>query len=256
MKGLTPGATALSYIRDQFQRFNEAQSWEGIMPRRNYVLPRRFWCSGIAALTFAISTQGFAEDGPSRSAFVRALRPIPSALQGGHQGLPTAGASLPAAASPTYRINDSHAVRSPASKRAGVKNAGEQNLVRLPGCPVNAEPDTSPMIGFKVAFEFGSAQIKPESLETLRNLGKALNRNLTDQGRFEIQGHTDAVGTLAYNEQLSLLRAEAVKDFLIQEMSVSAERLVITGKAYCQPVDPQQPYAAENRRVVVLNQSG
>ena len=31
------------------------------------------------------------------------------------------------------------------------------------------------MIDFKVAFEFGSAELKPESTETLRRLGKALN---------------------------------------------------------------------------------
>ena len=72
---------------------------------------------------------------------------------------------------------------------------------------------------------------------------------------FEIEGHTDAVGSFAYNEQLSQARAEAVKDFLIKEMSVAPERLKVVGRAFCEPANPGNPYAAENRRVVVVNQS-
>ena len=110
-------------------------------------------------------------------------------------------------------------------------------------------------MGFKIAFEFGSAQLKPETLDTLRNLGKALNENLGDRKLFEIEGHTDAVGSLAYNSELSRLRAEAVKDFLVRQMGVSTERLAIAGRGFCAPANPRDPYAAENRRVVVINQA-
>ena len=111
------------------------------------------------------------------------------------------------------------------------------------------------MVGFKVEFEFGSAQLKPASVTVLRELGKALNGGLSDQKMFEIEGHTDAVGSFAYNEQLSQARAEAVKEFLIKEMSVAPERLKVVGRAFCEPVNPGNPYAAENRRVIVINQS-
>ena len=109
------------------------------------------------------------------------------------------------------------------------------------------------MRSFKVEFEFGSAQLKPEAVETLQNLGKALNEGLHDQKSFELDGHTDATGTLPYNEELSRLRAEAVKDFLVQKMGVAADRLKVVGKAFCDPADPAHPYGAENRRVVVIN---
>ena len=38
-------------------------------------------------------------------------------------------------------------------------------------------------------------------------------------------------------------------------MSVAPERLKVVGRAFCEPVNPGNPYAAENRRVIVINQS-
>jgi outer membrane protein OmpA-like peptidoglycan-associated protein len=120
-----------------------------------------------------------------------------------------------------------------------------------------AAPESAdkPAIGFKVEFEFGSAQLKPEAIGVLRELGKALNGGLGDQKLFEIEGHTDAVGTFAYNEQLSQARADAVREFLVKEMSVAPERLRVVGRAFCDPADPKNPTGAGNRRVVVVNQS-
>ena len=46
-----------------------------------------------------------------------------------------------------------------------------------------------------ITFEFGSAQLRPESVETLRNLGNALNQELKDEKAFVIEGHTDRTGT-------------------------------------------------------------
>ena len=77
------------------------------------------------------------------------------------------------------------------------------------------------MIDFKVEFEFGSAQLKAESVQTLSVLGKALNAGLRDQKLFKIEGHTDAVGSLTYNERLSEMRAAAVREFLVRDMGVS-----------------------------------
>jgi outer membrane protein OmpA-like peptidoglycan-associated protein len=106
-----------------------------------------------------------------------------------------------------------------------------------------------------ITFEFGSAQLKPEGVDTLRNLGKALNEDLGDQKVFAIQGHTDATGTLDYNQELSRLRAQAVKEFLVREMGVAETRLEIVGKGPCELANPRDPYAGENRRVVVINQT-
>jgi outer membrane protein OmpA-like peptidoglycan-associated protein len=104
-----------------------------------------------------------------------------------------------------------------------------------------------------ITFEFGSAQLRSESIDTLRNLGNALNQQLKDEKLFVIEGHTDKAGTRAYNDELSKRRADAVKDYLVRELGVSADRLQTVGKGFSEPADPRHPYAGENRRVVVVN---
>jgi OmpA-OmpF porin, OOP family len=123
----------------------------------------------------------------------------------------------------------------------------------LPAHPA-ATATASPSLTFStITFEFGSARLRPESVETLRNLGNALNQELKDEKAFVIEGHTDRTGTRSYNDALSKHRADAVKEYLVNEMGVSAERLQTVGKGYSEPIDPKHPYAAANRRVVMIN---
>jgi outer membrane protein OmpA-like peptidoglycan-associated protein len=117
-----------------------------------------------------------------------------------------------------------------------------------------AKRAATPKIGLDtIQFEFGSDRLKPEAIGTLRNLGNALNEELKEQKLFLVEGHTDAVGSRAYNVELSDRRAEAVKDYLVREMGVSPDRLRTAGKGSSEPAAPKNPYGAENRRVVVVN---
>jgi len=117
-----------------------------------------------------------------------------------------------------------------------------------------AKPPAPPKIGLDtIQFEFNSDRFKPEAIETLRNLGKALNEELKDQNLFLVEGHTDAVGSRGYNAALSDRRAQAVKDYLVREMGVSSDRLKTVGRGSSDPVVSKNPYAAQNRRVVVVN---
>ena len=98
-----------------------------------------------------------------------------------------------------------------------------------------------------------STQLTPGSIETLRNLGNALNRELADQKAFLIEGHTDASGGLKYNMVLSRRRADAVKNYLVGKMHVAPGRLQTVGKGPTEPLNPADPNAPENRRVVFVN---
>lgn len=193
----------------------------------------------------------FAQSAPTQAAIADALRPIPEALR-----CCTSGLEIREVERPAITVFGS----APRRNRNIVKHdpvVTPEARANLPGCLVPASKTNKPGASFStITFEFGSAQLKPETLDTLRNLGKALNQDLGDQQLFVIEGHTDAVGTIAYNEELSKLRAEAVKDFLVNEMGVASERLDVVGKAYCDPANPQDPRGAVNRRVVVINQSG
>jgi outer membrane protein OmpA-like peptidoglycan-associated protein len=218
----------------------------------------KFLAPGIVTLAMAAATPSFGQTGLSQSDFAQALRAIPRVLQVGHSGLPTIGRAARAEASTIFPAAETASAEWSRSRTGyrGIHRIAQSMPAAAPqGCPAPTEADGKPMIGFKVEFEFGSAQLKPVSLETLRNLGKALNEDLTDQNRFEIEGHTDAVGSLSYNEQLSMARAEAVKEFLIRDVGVAPERLAVSGKGFCELADPNHPYGAANRRVVVLNQS-
>ena len=66
-----------------------------------------------------------------------------------------------------------------------------------------------------IYFDFDKATFKTESYTELNKLEAMLvqNRGMT----VEIAGHTDAIGTKEYNQQLSLKRAQAVKDYLTKK---------------------------------------
>ncbi len=58
---------------------------------------------------------------------------------------------------------------------------------------------------------------------------------------------------MAIQQVLSQRRADAVKDYLVHEERVAPARLQAVGKGPSEPVNPADPYARENRRVVVIN---
>jgi outer membrane protein OmpA-like peptidoglycan-associated protein len=130
----------------------------------------------------------------------------------------------------------------------------------LPTTGADAKPATSaaaPNMTFQtITFEFGSAALTPASIKTLENLGNALTQGLKDEKAFMIEGHTDRVGSREYNDKLSLDRAQSVKAYLVKEFGIEADKLQIMGKGFTDPANPQNPYAGENRRVVIVNIGG
>jgi outer membrane protein OmpA-like peptidoglycan-associated protein len=64
-----------------------------------------------------------------------------------------------------------------------------------------------------------------------------------------VEGHTDAIGTDAYNIELSQRRAAAVKQYLVTVHGIEPERLKHIGFGKYRPIEGADPFAAENRRV-------
>jgi OmpA-OmpF porin, OOP family len=99
-------------------------------------------------------------------------------------------------------------------------------------------------------FDFDKAVLKPEGKAKLDDLTSKL------QGiNLEViiaVGHTDSVGTDAYNQKLSVRRAEAVKAYL-QGKGIEANRIYTEGKGEKQPVESNKTAAgrAKNRRVEI-----
>jgi outer membrane protein OmpA-like peptidoglycan-associated protein len=107
-------------------------------------------------------------------------------------------------------------------------------------------------ITLKVYFDFDKATLKPESHAALEAAAKIMKENPTI--RVEIQGHTDNIGTAAYNDKLSLRRAQAVVDYLVGTLGVDPGRLTAKGYGLTRPVasDETREGRAQNRRVEFL----
>ncbi|MEX2593413.1 MAG: OmpA family protein [Anditalea sp.] len=102
-------------------------------------------------------------------------------------------------------------------------------------------------------FDFDKAELKPESISSLKRLNNFLTENPSLS--IIILGHTDNVGLPAYNEELSLKRAESVKDYL-ESNGILPDRLKIQGMGDKQPLSPNdsEENRALNRRIEILVQ--
>jgi outer membrane protein OmpA-like peptidoglycan-associated protein len=117
--------------------------------------------------------------------------------------------------------------------------------------PIAATPTTEPVPGalsLPVQFEFDSATILPGAREQLEALAEGI-RMLPAGRSVIIEGHTDAVGGDAYNQQLSQRRAASVRAYLIEACGIEARRLRDAGFGKRRPIAGTDPFAPENRRV-------
>jgi len=101
-----------------------------------------------------------------------------------------------------------------------------------------------------VFFEFDRYTLENESLSSLKRLHKFLIEN--PNVNILITGHTDNVGTPAYNRQLSLLRAKSVQDYLVGQ-GLHPGRVLTEGKGDTQPMVPNTTVnnQALNRRITI-----
>lgn len=99
-------------------------------------------------------------------------------------------------------------------------------------------------------FDFDKSVLKPEAKAKLDDLvGKTKDINLEV---IIAVGHTDSVGTDAYNQKLSVRRSEAVKEYLVSK-GVEKNRVYTEGKGEKQPVADNKTSEgrAKNRRVEI-----
>jgi len=103
-----------------------------------------------------------------------------------------------------------------------------------------------------VKFPVDSAKLSPEARERLTAFADKLktdNRNVY----LEIQGHTDARGSVSINERLGEERAEAVRRFMNQH-GVPLNRMATISYGKAEPVADNKTRTgrAQNRRVVMV----
>jgi outer membrane protein OmpA-like peptidoglycan-associated protein len=101
-----------------------------------------------------------------------------------------------------------------------------------------------------ILFPFNSTDILPAGRQNLQSLANSLEKYPNSD--ILIVGHTDSVGTDAYNLDLSQRRAQAASAYL-QSNGVPAARLHAVGKGESEPIQPNDTDAgrAQNRRVEI-----
>jgi len=128
-------------------------------------------------------------------------------------------------------------------------------VARAPEAPKPAPEKPKPVaekvtFAADVLFDFDKAVIKPEGkskLDDISNKTKGVNLEVVIA-----IGHADSVGSDAYNQRLSIRRAESVKAYLVSK-GLQANRVYTEGKGEKQPVADNKTAdgRAKNRRVEI-----
>jgi outer membrane protein OmpA-like peptidoglycan-associated protein len=108
----------------------------------------------------------------------------------------------------------------------------------------------STMVLQDVSFETGKSQLLPGGVNRLTPLINYLR--LSPQTQVRIEGYTDSAGGAAFNQQLSLDRANSVKSILVSG-GIAPERIATVGSGLNKPVATNSTAAGrqQNRRVEV-----
>jgi peptidoglycan-associated lipoprotein len=104
-----------------------------------------------------------------------------------------------------------------------------------------------------VRFGLESANLSPEARAALDGFAEELKQE--NRGVFvEIQGHTDATGSEAYNERLGLERAEAVRNYLSRQHQFPLHRMNVISYGEASPMtdNSSREGRAQNRRVALV----
>src|SRR5690242_1239044 len=111
--------------------------------------------------------------------------------------------------------------------------------------PVKVEPKTAIQqakilpapVPFKIAvdtlFDFDRATLKPQGRALLDKFAARIGR--ADYRTIDVVGHTDRIGSAAYNRRLSARRADVVRDYLVAR-GLDAQKLSAEGKGSSEPV--------------------
>ena len=115
---------------------------------------------------------------------------------------------------------------------------------------VEAEPIPETVrVELDVKFDFDKDVVREDSYDDIRNLAEFMQQ--FPQTTTVVEGHTDSVGTEAYNQDLSDRRASSVRNVLVEQYDIDGSRVDSVGYGETRPVADNATEAgrAINRRV-------
>lgn len=113
------------------------------------------------------------------------------------------------------------------------------------------EPFVIERLNLHFNFEFNSSTLNEASTKYLDDLSEALKEN--EHMKVKLTGHTDNIGSEAFNKRLSVYRATVVRQYLI-DRGVEPARIEADGKGMTEPLNDNKTHVdrAANRRVELL----
>jgi OOP family OmpA-OmpF porin len=104
-------------------------------------------------------------------------------------------------------------------------------------------------VTLNVEFDFDKSVIKQKYHHEIGNLADVMKKY--PDLKITLEGHTDNVGGLAYNEKLSQRRVDAVKKYLVEKFGIEASRLSAKGYGEIRPIasNATKEGRQKNRRV-------
>jgi OOP family OmpA-OmpF porin len=118
------------------------------------------------------------------------------------------------------------------------------------------EPQSEPFsLAEKAQFDFDQAVLKAEDKQRLDAAIAGL-KNLAGDATIQVTGYTDSIGSEKYNRDLSMRRARAAQEYLVNK-GVNPTRIVISGMGESNPIASNDTAEgrAMNRRVEVEAES-
>jgi outer membrane protein OmpA-like peptidoglycan-associated protein len=198
--------------------------------------------SALKAITFGAAlsmTAGLAlagDNNVSADQILNALQPKPL----------TRGLSAGPQADPAVKAKEISFVATLRNRKTRSLSLGEREEI--------AEiASTKPKIDLDIQFDYNSAEISKTSMPSVQELGKALSNASLRGSTFVVAGHTDAIGSEAYNQDLSERRADTIKRYLTEKYGITGTDLVTVGYGKTKPKDANAPMDPINRRVQVVN---
>jgi outer membrane protein OmpA-like peptidoglycan-associated protein len=204
----------------------------------------------IVASGISWSVNSDTQQAPSKDDFIKGLKPVRQKPQTrGLALVPANTAEQPEQKQPRFDSEPNVLEPEQVIEQTPVKSTKTTPVATsLP-----AEVVSAPQISVNLTFDYNSSELTSATKVTLDNLGQAMQDEQLKPYNFIIEGHTDSKGGAAYNWELSLRRAAAVKRYLIESHQIDPQRTKVVGKGETEPAYPENPQAPGNRRVVIIN---
>lgn len=132
----------------------------------------------------------------------------------------------------------------------GIPGCDGVPVAQAPEAPVVAPTTTKVVLNADTFFDFDKSTLKPEGRQVLDQV--ADQASAMELETLIAVGHTDSTGPAAYNQGLSMRRANSVKDYLVSK-GIPADRIYTEGKGESDPIatNATREGRAQNRRVEI-----